>query len=156
MEELGVRGAARGTGGKQRLVDRLHIWNRCQPSHREYGRHRCTYGRLQEWQRAHMAKQAAMVRIVVRFFLRSQSQGLAQDDQTHQQQEKQCPPGGPPLADRTNAMVTRRYGFRLTDVPRLPKYPPAGHSATPPVRCTIWLPIRSVPLGPEQLWGSHG
>jgi len=68
---------------------------------------------------------------VVRFFLRSQSQGLAKDDQTHQQQEKQRSPRGPPSADRTNALVTRCNGFRLTDLPRLPKCPPAGRHATP-------------------------
>lgn len=72
-----------------------------------------------------------MVRSVVRFFLRSQSQGLAKDDQTHQNQEKRRSPRGPPLAGHTVAMVARCDGLRLADVPYSPKRPPAGQHATP-------------------------
>jgi hypothetical protein len=56
-----------------------------------------------------------MVRRMVRFFLGGQSEGLAQQRQTHQQEDQQRPPGEPTVASHTDAIVARSDGFRLTE-----------------------------------------
>ena len=88
------------------MVGSLEIRSRGQPDHQEIGRHRGSYGGLQERQRTHVTQQAAMVRPMVRFFLGCQREGLAQHRQTHQQQD----------ARHTDAMVARAYVPRLTEI----------------------------------------
>ena len=99
-------------------MGRLASQRRGQPDRQENGRHRGGYHRLQEGQRAYVTQQAAMVRRVVRFFLGGQRKGLAQQGQTHQKEDKQRPPGEPTVASRTDTIVERAYGFRLTEIRR--------------------------------------
>jgi hypothetical protein len=56
-----------------------------------------------------------MVGRMVRFFLGVQREGLAQEGQTHQQEDQQGSPGMLKLASQTNTMVVRSYGLRLPE-----------------------------------------
>ena len=87
-------------------VGGLEIRDWGEPGYQEDGRHGGGYGSLQEGQRPDMAQQAAMVRRVVRFFLRGQGEGLTQQDQTHQQKCRDA-----------NTVFARSYAPRLTETP---------------------------------------
>jgi hypothetical protein len=56
-----------------------------------------------------------MVLRMVRFFLGSQRKGLAQQRQTHQQENQQRFRGEPAVASHTDTMVARVYGSRLAE-----------------------------------------
>ena len=56
-----------------------------------------------------------MVGRVVRFFLGGKGKGLAQQRQTHQQEDQQRSPGKPTIATYADSMVARSYGFRLPE-----------------------------------------
>jgi hypothetical protein len=62
-----------------------------------------------------------MVRRMVRFFLGSHREGLAQEGHTHQQEGQQGSPGEPAVASHTNAIVARY------DLPRLPEMTARGY-----------------------------
>jgi hypothetical protein len=56
-----------------------------------------------------------MVGRVVRFFLGGQREGLAQQRQTHQQEDQQRSLEEPAGASHTETMIERSYVFRLTE-----------------------------------------
>jgi hypothetical protein len=57
-----------------------------------------------------------MVLRMVRFFLGSQREGLAQQRQAHQQENQQRFRGEPAVANHTDTIVARAYGFRLAEL----------------------------------------
>ena len=100
-------------------MGRLAIQCGGQPDRQENGRHRGGYGSLQEGQRAYVTQQAAMVGRVVRFFLGGQREGLAQQRQTHQQEDaSRLGQSAAAKQGDTDTMVARSYVLRLTETRR--------------------------------------
>jgi len=103
-------------GGQQYLVGRLEIRSSGQPDHQQDRRHCGGYGSLQEGQRPYVTQQAAMVGRVVRFVLGGQRKRLAQQGQTHQQEDQQRSAGKLTAASRTDTMVARSDVLRLPEI----------------------------------------
>jgi|HubBroStandDraft_5_1064220.scaffolds.fasta_scaffold935693_1 hypothetical protein len=64
----------------------FEIRDRTEPGDAEDRRRRGSYRGLQEWQRAGMTQQTAVIRRMVRFLLRYQGKRLSPEGQAHEQQ----------------------------------------------------------------------
>jgi len=95
-----------------------------------------------------------MVRCMVRLFLEGQREGLAQQRQAHQQEDRQCSPGELTVASRrgwpaakkqehTNTMVARSDALRLPEILR----PSAVRHDSPALFSLAFIRLPCVPLG---------